>query len=571
MGVPYRRSSQETLAPEILRHGVRSLNDLTLKVDDLIQAGVASWRVEAVLAASHKPVQPVHSAGRADLPVPFQGKRANLAAALEAALPNQRQRSLELLDQDILARSTNPSQEARIRTYQAICAAWELQPWPLCHANLRAFAASLKAGGYRSASVYFQAVCSHQQRHLHTPVDQMLRHTIRDCLRSILRGLGAHRLKDSFNGLKLAEVPISHDETAFDMEDLSHARDMAVIGLWYMLRESEMASAKLSHLSLDSMEVRLKIPIHKTDCFGGLCERTLSCSCRMRQHSLCVWHAAERHLIRCQAHTTLTDATRFPLFPTRSGGVGTKHQFITAIRAVIGATGTPLEREDPNGKLVPRFHGHVLRVSGAQLLFTAGVHLQLIQLLGRWTSMTILRYTQQAGLNLLPGIPDIVLNNSSDLSAFAIAPAVPSQSGHGAPEQNVRPRKSQAASSEAPPRSAPVESVDPAALQALRDELTQLKQLVSVKDVRAVYVIRTRSHIVHLGSSHELSNPPKSWRTRCGWGYGSSNFLRICEINSPLRRCKKCFDIDGSSDSEAQESQSGFSDLQLSDASEESE
>eukprot|EP00438_Fugacium_kawagutii_P030337 Skav223220 [mRNA] locus=scaffold2231:82321:89075:+ [translate_table: standard] len=261
-----RHADQASLASSILRHGVRSISDLSLKADTLIQAGVSSWRIEAVLASSNTQVVTFRPPDRPDLPVPFQGKRANLAAALEAALPNQRQKSLDLLDQDILARSTTPSQEARVRTFLAICKAWDLEPWPLSHQNLRAFAASLKAGGYRSAAVYFQAVCSHQQRVLHSPVDQMLRHTIRDCLRSILRGLGAQKLKDSFNGLKLADVPVSNDDSAFDLTNISHARDMAVIGLWYMLRESEMASAKLSHLSLHEGEIRLLIPIHKTDC-----------------------------------------------------------------------------------------------------------------------------------------------------------------------------------------------------------------------------------------------------------------------------------------------------------------
>lgn len=573
-----RRSHQEPLAPLILSHGIRSLSDFAVRAEELLQSGVAQWNIEAVLAAGAVSQPTIPAPARADLPAPFHGKRASLVSALEAAKPNQRQRSMASLDRDILARSTNPSQEARVRTYMAICAAWEIPPFPISHNSIRCFGASLKAGGYRSAAVYYQAICSHQNRALHCQVEPILRWTIRDCIRSILRGLGVQKLKDSFNGLRLADVAVSHDDSPFDFDNLAHIRDMCVLGLWYMLRESEMASAKLSHLTLDATEVRLLIPIHKTDCYGGLCERVLACSCRLRQHSLCVWHAAERHLIRCDARRGTVESNRFPLFPTRAGLVASKQQFISAFRQVIAATGTPLERHDPNGKSIARFHGHVLRVSGAQLLFTAGVHLQLIQLLGRWTSLTILRYTQEAGLNLVPGIPDVVLNQAPDVQSFNIANAVPlapsGQGGAGSSAPAPPVMQSRAASAATGPRpeppGVPPPVVDPQELQAIQAELRQLRQLITVREVRQVYVVRTRSKIVHLGSQHELSNIPAQWRTRCGWPYGQANFFRISEIHTPLRRCKKCFDLEDSSGSDDPESGSGFSDLRASDDSEDS-
>ena len=149
-----RASGQGLLASTLLRHGVRSVSDVALKSSVLQENGVLQWQIEAILAAG--PQQAVSPAQvRADLPVAFQGKRANLSAALEAARPNQRARSLAALDEDVLARSTAPAHESRLRTYQAVCKAWDLEPFPLSNENVRAFAASLKAGGYRSAAVYF--------------------------------------------------------------------------------------------------------------------------------------------------------------------------------------------------------------------------------------------------------------------------------------------------------------------------------------------------------------------------------------------------------------------------------
>ena len=170
-------------------------------------------------------------------------------------MPNQRQRSLALLDRDVLARSTAPAR-ARIRTYLAICHAWDLEPWPLSTRNVRAFAASLKHGGYRSSAVYFQALCSHQQRSLQTVVPPLIRHCIRDCIRFIQRGLGVSRLKDSFSFLQVGSIPFLEDASPFSFNSLPYVRDMCVIGRWSMLRESELASGRLSHLTLDASTVR---------------------------------------------------------------------------------------------------------------------------------------------------------------------------------------------------------------------------------------------------------------------------------------------------------------------------
>ena len=85
-----RRASLERLAPDLIRHGVVSINQLVLQYDTLHGAGVPHWQLEAILAASESPAAgPVTSPGQAhrdDLPVRNMGKRACLQAALEAAL-----------------------------------------------------------------------------------------------------------------------------------------------------------------------------------------------------------------------------------------------------------------------------------------------------------------------------------------------------------------------------------------------------------------------------------------------------------------------------------------------------
>lgn len=147
---------------------------------------------------------------------------------------------------------------------------------------MRSFGASLKAGGYKSVAFYFQAVMEHQQKTLKTPIPRIVELCIRDCIRSIQRDLGVSKLKDAFNGLLIGSIDPDDDGAAFSFENTSQCRGMAVIGLWCMLREAELAGAKAGDI------VTLTIQLHKTDHTGQFTQRTLTCSCRVRTHTMCV-------------------------------------------------------------------------------------------------------------------------------------------------------------------------------------------------------------------------------------------------------------------------------------------
>ena len=87
------------------------------------------------------------------------------------------------------------------------------------------------------------------------------------------------------------------------------------------------------------------IPLHKTDPLGKFTVRALSCSCNIRTHNLCVWHSAERHLVRLEAHPARGSGQQFPLFPDEAGRTASKQKFIEAIRTVIARTDTPMTRQ----------------------------------------------------------------------------------------------------------------------------------------------------------------------------------------------------------------------------------
>ena len=377
---------------------------------------------------------------------------------------------------------------------------------------------------------------------------------IRDYIRSIQRGLGDSRLKDSFNGLLLGGLETVYDEAAFSFDNLSHAKDMALIGLWFMLRESELAGARASDLRLDGREVCLCIPIHKTDQRGRFTERSLTCSCSTRRHTMCVWHAAERHLIRLEPYLSNCTRAHLPLFPDSEGRTTSKQIFVEAIRKVIAATGTSLTRPGPDGQNSQRFHGHALRISGAQMLSSSGVELALIQLLGRWTSTAVLRYTQDSAMNRVTQIPQQILaEDQSNLQKvqLQVVDTTPAQAASSAQTKS------------APPAARPKALA--AAVRGIQAEFEQLKQ--AILQPAQTYVFRPKARILHLASKVEDSNEPTKWRTPCGWNYGSRTFLRTANESDGARKCRKCFNLGDSSSSDSGQGSSSLSDFADSSAS----
>ena len=181
-----RDTRQQELAPILLRHGVRCREDIQSKAAELADSGIAPWRLELLTVSSVAEDQPPRP--RWDIPVVRPGKRASLQAALNAAQPNNRRRCMEALERAILAHTTQPSFDSKVRTYMAICPAWQVQPWPISLESLQCFAASLKEGAYKSSQGFFQAIFTHQRRHLQVEVAAVIKGAAKDYSRSISRG-----------------------------------------------------------------------------------------------------------------------------------------------------------------------------------------------------------------------------------------------------------------------------------------------------------------------------------------------------------------------------------------------
>ena len=550
-----RQAGRTHLAVVFLQHGVRRTEDVPRLADVLLSTGlVAQTDLEAVLAVCTASTAPSVDSpqGRWDHPIQRDfSARASFTLALQAASPNNRKRSLEALQDDILSKSSAPAQESRVRTYKALCAAWEVAPFPVSPESIRCTGASFKAGHYRSVQLYYQAVFGFQLRHLGVPVDPLIRGTVREVVRSVKRGLGPSRLKEGFDVWLLSRSTFSDDDEAFNLSSAVHCIDMVIIGVWWMLREIEMSSAMVQHLWLEHDRAHLLVPVHKTESCGNLMPRALGCACSSTPSRLCPWHSVERHLTRVYNHACFRPQSQFPLFPDERGRPASKARMIEAFQLVIGATGTSLTKPDERGQHRTRFGGHTLRVSGAQFLAGAGVPLQHIQLLGRWSSMAVQRYVQCAPLSVIPNIPETILSGQvQDLqeplrvvntalrepdpaaSQPAFSPGTPSGIAMPVETPQVLQQLGQS-----------LASTD-GRLQQLADTVSSLQQAVLPPE--QTFVVRSKSRVVHHAQPDELANHPSSWRTRCGWLYGQANFYRLSVVAPEHKQCKKCFNLVGS-------------------------
>ena len=353
---------------------------------------------------------------------------------------------------------------------------------------------------------------------------------MRDVVRSTKRGLGPSKLKDGFDPLQLASVIGPGDDRPFDVRETSHLADVILLGCWFMLREIELAAASKHHLWIEGNEIHLLLPVHKTSTAGSLTTRVLRCACGSYMNKVCPWHCAERHLIRLAGHDRMINDTDTPLLPDSQGRTRSKHLFVQALRLVLQQAGIETQRPDAEGKMIDRFSGHSMRVSGALMLASAGTPIYLIQLLGRWSSSAVERYVQHAPLSVVPEIPHRVLHAEDPH---------PERPQHGGREAVTAP---------ATP-----------AVASLRAALAPPERSL---------VVRPRSSVVHIAVVDEQANVPQIWQTRCGWQYGLAKFYRVPSVVSPMRQCLKCFQ--NSSDPTAgieHESSSEESDTSSSDRS----
>ena len=102
---------------------------------------------------------------------------------------SQRQVAMHHLEMGVYAESTRPTVESRLRTIHAMLKQWNLVLLPLTVHKIKALAASLKAGNYRSAALYLSTAKIEAER-AGCHVTPSISRAIADAVRSCERGMG---------------------------------------------------------------------------------------------------------------------------------------------------------------------------------------------------------------------------------------------------------------------------------------------------------------------------------------------------------------------------------------------
>ena len=242
--------------------------------------------------------------------------------------------------------------------------------------------------------------------------------------RSVTRGQGPHRQSAPLSIESVAGLDLGFH--ALCQRGLVNPGDAAVLGSAFMLREIELAAARLSHVHVDTSACRffLKLPISKTDRTAVWCSRSWSCICDTGVYVLraCPYHAGVRHLDRL---TSFRNSVRdldcsydFPLIPGAVGTTVKKDKVVETIEALAHLTG--LAAVDEQGRRA--FGWHLQRVSGSRWACSHG---HFSKSLARWSSSIVERYVGDAILNTLSSHVRCALRFQSAVQCPASSLAAP--------------------------------------------------------------------------------------------------------------------------------------------------
>lgn len=185
------------------------------------------------------------------------------------------------------------------------------------------------------------------------------------------------------------------------------------------------------------------------------------------------------------------------------------------------------------------------------------MEVSLIQLLGRWSSSAVERYTQQAALSIVPQVPFQVLSGAPPHQRQTVPQAFVNPASGLVTPGVVAPAT--------PARVTQPKDPNDTKVQQLQQQLEDLKLSVAtlkavIKPPDQVLLVRPRRHVVHKGIVDEQSNNPHLWKTQCGWAYGASSFFRVQHVVAPFRHCARCFhDVEAVSSDDASGGESSSS------------
>ena len=478
-------------------------------------------------------VQSSSSEGRWDFPKRPRLERASGRTLAGASL--DRDKLLAEYEADVMASTSAAAFVSRLRTWAKVHKAWfdgSVALLPLTPAKVRALASVLKGGGYSSGMQYLYAART-VSRLLGFRSDEFVDFEFTRAERSLSRASGGPQRQSK--PLPLQDVL----EASTKIEPLVVggpvcSRDVCIVAIWWLLREIEVAAARLGDAWLDHERriATINLPCSKKDIAGIGKERSHGCACSgLQSVAGCPFHALERQIGSAMSMCCGMggDVATFPLFPNSEGEHCDKAAMVSTIEAVAINAGLAVIRDG-----VRLFGGHSWRVEGAQLLSAAGVPENVVEVFGRWGGPTVRRYMAEAPLRKAPSIACDVLCGERRQAAQDLAVAQ---------EQLA----SASASSSAGPASAGGVDLDALrkSVELLSGEVQQLKlhadSALGCSSEGKCYVENSLSGVVHqvlLGGNGIHCD---LWRTRCGWRFGRRSFTFHGPHHETSEWCDTCF------------------------------
>eukprot|EP00435_Cladocopium_sp_Y103_P022847 s4909_g5.t1 len=503
----------EQWLPQMVEVGVTSPDLVLSKTKELKLMGMPQAMIDVLSIPAKGMATPRSGAQdrkRKDHPTSLPSQGGSMSKALAAAHPAAREAAMQSLKNDVFANSNSGPQASRLRTWKTLASSWGLAPFPLKPETVLAVSASLKAGGYRSARLYFS--CARREHVMsHGPIPPEVDLVMNDCTRSIERGQGPSKLKDGFDVDQLSEI----DLTTKDEQFLA-AYHLVVLGSWFLTREVELSAALRHHVDIDrkKLTVTWSLPVTKTCSRGDLISRTLKCVRHRLPPQLCPFHCMVAHLANTAEQAEHFDQGPLFLEPHRMDHIS-KQSTIDCIRQVLQAAGVPLTRAGQH-----RFHGHCLRVSGAQFLNRIGFSPTLVMLIGRWGSQSIMRYLQETPLKAMLNEVGMTATPSPSIP---IPTAIPSGAAH-IDQATVNDLKAD-------------NKAMRGEMDRLKDQLSGLSAELAKMNPEPRWV---RGKKTHIPDPAEHGKPPYAWQSKCGWRYGIAKFDRTDDTGE---QCRKCFGL----------------------------
>ena len=240
------------------------------------------------------PDRPALPALREGAPGRLEVKRARMP---DLSSQDVQDRAVIQLERGIKADSTHVSDDSRLCSMASWLQQWKLDLFPPTVATVKALAASLKAGGYRSANVYLHVYRRECERRGYE-IGSLLRGDLKDYRRSCERGLGGSVRPRALPLECFGSLPA--DRSAWIADGPVNPKAAIICGAWWMCREVELATARARLVEIRwEVEPPLAtwhLPTSKADPKALGMARTLKCNCMEFGRARCPVHVMWDHL-----------------------------------------------------------------------------------------------------------------------------------------------------------------------------------------------------------------------------------------------------------------------------------